>query len=330
MKETIQLITTDGSVLFEHTQKDNSITKTLNEFINVQNYKDLSNIDLSNQNLEGLSFENMNLIGANFKSAKLKNVTFDYANLNRANFSNAHLIDSSFNHTYLNVSNFKNADLSDANLSDADLVWADLGDANLNGTNLKWANLNMADLSGTNLSDADLSKANLRCADLSKANLSEAKLIGANLNGANLYAANLRGTNLRGANLYAAALKHTKLDDVIISEETQFFALQCPSEGSFIGWKKAGTTIIKLLISEDAQRSSATTLKCRCSKAKVLDIQNLDGSKHSVSQVKSDYDSNFIYEVGKTVEVPNFDENRWEGCSSGIHFFMSRELAVNY
>lgn len=330
MKETIQLIKNDGSVLFKHTQQDNSITKTLNEFINIQNCKDLSNIDLSNKNLEGLSFENMNLIGANFKSANLKNVTFDFANLNRANFSNAHLIDSSFNHTYLNVSNFKNADLSNTNLSDADLVWADLVNANLSWANLKWANLNMADLSGANLSEANLSKANLRYTDLSEANLSEAKLIGANLNSANLYAANLRGANLRGANLYAAALKHTKLDGVIISEETQFFAFQCPSEGSFIGWKKAGTTVIKLLIPEDAQRSSATTLKCRCSKAKVLDIQNLDGSKHSVSQVKSDYDLNFIYEIGKIIEVSNFDENRWEECSSGIHFFMSKEIAINY
>ena len=325
MKKTIQLITTDGSVLFEHTQQDNSITKTLNEFINVQNYKDLSNIDLSNQNLEGLSFENMDLIGANFKSANLKNVTFNCADLSQANFSNARLTNSSFRFTYLDTANFK-----EANLCDCVLIRANLSRAKLIKAKLSGANLSGADLNGANLSKAKLIKANLRWADLSGADLNGADLSWADLSRAHLSKADLRKTDLRETNLYAANLRQTKLDGVMINGGTQFFAFQCPSEGSFIGWKKTGITIIKLLIPEDAQRSSATSLKCRCSKAEVLDIQNLDGSKHYFSRVQSDYDSNFIYEVGKTVEVSNFDENRWEECSSGIHFFMSREVAVNY
>ena len=94
--------------------------------------------------------------------------------------------------------------------------------------------------------------------------------------------------------------------------------------------KKASSHIVKLLVPEDAKRSSATTLKCRCSKAKVLEIQNLDGSKSDLKAVPSDRDENFIYVVGKEKEVEGFDEDRWNECSTGIHFFISREMAVKY
>jgi hypothetical protein len=84
------------------------------------------------------------------------------------------------------------------------------------------------------------------------------------------------------------------------------------------------------LITEDALRSSATTLKCRCSKAKVLEIQNIDGSAAVEESVKSDYDSKFIYKVGEIVEVKEFDTDRFNECSPGIHFFISRLVAVQY
>ena len=46
--------------------------------------------------------------------------------------------------------------------------------------------------------------------------------------------------------------------------------------------------------------------------------------------VKSSHDSSFTYEVGKTVEVQDFDTNRWEECTRGIHFFINRQEAINY
>ena len=42
------------------------------------------------------------------------------------------------------------------------------------------------------------------------------------------------------------------------------------------------------------------------------------------------YDYNFIYKVGEIVEVDNFDKDRWNECSPGIHFFMTRDEAVRY
>ena len=88
--------------------------------------------------------------------------------------------------------------------------------------------------------------------------------------------------------------------------------------------------IVKLQITDDAKRSSATGRKCRCSKVAVLGLENPDGTPYPDIQVSSQRDSNFIYRVGETVEVPDFDENRWNECSTGIHFFITRQEAVDY
>lgn len=205
-------------------------------------------------------------------------------------------------------------------LEEANFRGANLKRANLIGADLRSANLGGADLRGADLKGADLKGADLRGADLGDANLIGANLIGADLGDAYLGDANLGGANLRGANLRGADY----------SEYTSFLASQCPIEGSFIGWKKCGGYIVKLKICEDAERSSSTSLKCRCSKAEVLEIQNLDGSVADITEICSNYDKNFIYKVGETVEVKDFDKCRWNECSTGIHFFIDRNMAVAY
>ena len=165
---------------------------------------------------------------------------------------------------------------------------------------------------------------------LLKAIKSDADLSGADLSGANLSDANLSNANLSGANLSDANLSDANLSCAYYNESTSFLLSQCPSEGSFVGWKKTHGLIIKLLITETAKRSSATSLKCRCSEAKVLEIQNIDGSLSDVKEVYSNYDLSFIYRSGEIVNVDNFNEDRWNECSTGIHFFISREMAVKY
>ena len=197
----------------------------------------------------------------------------------------------------------------------ADLCGANLCSANLCGANLRSANLRDANLCGANLRSANLCSANLRDADLR-----DADLCGANLRGANLRDADLCSADLRGANL----------ENVRHDERTAMYALACPEKGAFIGYKKAGRFIVELLITGDAKRSSATTRKCRCSKAKVLSITEFDGSQAGRTEVRSNHDSNFIYRVGDTVEVTDYDEDRWNECSTGIHFFITREEAINY
>ena len=180
----------------------------------------------------------------------------------------------------------------------------------------KRANLYKANLYESDLREADLYKANLY-----KANLREADLYKSDLREADLREADLRGANLRGANLRGADLRGAYID----------LPIACPEEGSFIGFKKVqGPYIVKLEITNDALRSSATSRKCRCSKAKVISITNLDGSEANVSEVFSKYDESFSYKTGSIVYVNNFDRNRWNECAPGIHFFMTREEAVKY
>ena len=178
--------------------------------------------------------------------------------------------------------------------------------------------------SRANLSNTDLSNANLRCADLRCANLSNADLFGANLRGANLSDANLRGADLCRADLCGASI-----DQMMWNIYTVFYPLQCPESGSYIGYKKASGLVVELEIPADARRSSATSRKCRASKAKVLSITDINGNPAG-GQVKSNYDPNFVYAIGETVEVTDFDDNRWNKCSTGIHHFITRAEAVIY
>mgnify|MGYP002792001192 CR=1 FL=1 len=193
------------------------------------------------------------------------------------------------------------------------------GGANLRGAVLYGAKLRGADLYGADLYGADLRGANLYGANLYGANLRGADLRGANLRGAVLYGANLREANLREANLYGADLR-----------EAIGTYMACPTDGSFIGWKKASEYIVKLQIPEDARRSSAGGEKCRCDKAYVVEIQNADGTKADIETIHSTHDANFVYTVGATVEVSDFDGDRWNECAPGIHFFIDRRAAVEY
>ena len=158
-----------------------------------------------------------------------------------------------------------------------------------------------------------------------------ADLHNADLRGADLCDADLHNANLCGADLHNADLRGAKnTDKTAWDAYTAFYPLQCPETGSFIGYKKAADKIVMLEICADAKRSSATSRKCRCSKAKVLSITHLDGSDSGLTEVRSNYSKEFVYRVGEVAEVPDFDDNRWNECAAGIHFFITRDEAVKY
>ena len=136
-------------------------------------------------------------------------------------------------------------------------------------------------------------------------------VINAITNDADLCGANLCGANLRDA------------------KDIPFVPLACPSDGEFIGWKKVNNKLVKLLITIDALRSSATSNKCRCDKAKVLEITDLDGSNPIELIINYNYGKT-QYVVGEMVFPDSFDEDRWNECSHGIHFFINKQEAINY
>ena len=161
-------------------------------------------------------------------------------------------------------------------------------------------------------------------ADLSKTDLSYADLTGEDLR-----YADLNGANLRYADLNGAILSYANLNNVKYNHLTSFLNLQCPSEGSFIGYKKSGDKIVKLLIMEDSKRSSATSRKCRASHVKVLNITSLDGAEEfNRCENTGKYKQEYV--KGEEIVVEDFDDDRWNECSTGIHFFITRDEAVNY
>ena len=157
--------------------------------------------------------------------------------------------------------------------------------------------------------------------NLSGANLSRADLCGADLSGADLSGADLSNAYLRGAILMGAVISGAK--------NIPYIPTNLP-EGDFVAWKKVKGKIIKLRVLEDSKRSRATTDKCRCDKALVLEIQDLDGNKLDLKKVISTDYAECKYVVGEIVYADAWDEDRWDECSHGIHFFLDRQSAVDY
>ncbi len=161
--------------------------------------------------------------------------------------------------------------------------------------------------------------------DFRDKNLQGADLWGADLRGANLQGANLRGANLQGANLQGADLQRAKN----IPPLTAARLFVPPQEGAFIAFKAlANGRLAKLLIPGEAKRSSATTRKCRGEFADILQIFDQAGNEYKEGVSK--HDSSFLYRVGRRVQSHFWDEDRWNECSGGIHFFMTKEEAIDW
>ena len=118
--------------------------------------------------------------------------------------------------------------------------------------------------------------------------------------------------------------------------------MECPETGSFIGYKvvvktkdpitnRSDLCILKLEIPEDAKRISTVGTKCRCDKAKVLEAYDFCECKDSLKdEFYSIFDRSFKYHIGKMVSVDNFDDNKENECSFGIHFFMTEDDVLKY
>jgi len=183
-----------------------------------------------------------------------------------------------------------------------------------------------ADLYGADLYGADLRGANLRGVDLRGADLRRANLYGANLRGVDLRVANLRGVDLRGADLYGANLRGAKN-----IPEFQLVETIIVPEGDIIGWKKCqNNVLVKVLIPKEAKRSNASGRKCRAEYVKVLELIDMSDKRKKVEVALSTYNGKTEYRKGETVKCNKWDEERFNECSGGIHFFITREEAEDY
>ena len=239
--------------------------------------------------------------------------------------------------------NLDGADISNTDLRFANLKYASLNDVNFYKSNLKEADLRRASLQHTNLSYADFREAILNETNIANSNLThtdfgDASFVGAYLSHSNLTRADLQGANLAWADLRSCVFDDTDLRDCNFmyanlrgSKNIPYIPFQCPSDGAFVGWKKVKGVLVKLEIPADAKRSSATTNKCRCDKAKVLGFYNTLGTEElNITELVNDEYEECKYVKGEMVYPDSFDEDRWNECSHGIHFFVNKQDAINY
>ena len=178
-------------------------------------------------------------------------------------------------------------------------------------------------LPGADLCYADLRGAELICANLRRADLRGAELRDADLRGADLRCANLHGANLHGASLHGADLCYANLCGANLTDAKGLAQFQvCPEVGAFIGFKKVGVAIITLLIPADAKRVNAYgSRKCR---AEFAYVQKVEGELHKLAY------RGFKYPKSGLVTPDKYDPDPRSECSHGIHFFITRQEAVEY
>lgn len=206
----------------------------------------------------------------------------------------------------------------------------ELYDMNLNNSNLSNIDFSLSSFHRVTFDNADLEYSSLLNVLFDDCTLRKTSFKHANLECATLRSADMTGSNIEGANLYSAVLENAKIDGIIFDNYTKWFRLYCPENGAFLGYKKCfNHKLVQLLIPADAKRTSATLSSCRCNKAKVLTIKSFD-YKVNYEEASSLVNENFVYHVGKWLEVKDFNEDRWRDSTTGIHFWMTREEAKNY
>ena len=267
-----------------------------------------------------------------------KNVDFSNANFSGSDFSRTDFSDANFGNANFSGTDFRNADFNDAHFNDANFSFIYFDNTNFSSTDFRNAYFNNADFNSAYFNNAHFNSADFSSTNFNHANFYHTSFYNTNFSGADFSNSDFIHTNFNSTIFSGTDFNNTAIDWNCIfknaDECTAFLNLQCPEAGSFIAYKMARNCLIKLEIPADALRSSATTRKCRASKAKVLEITDENGKK--IKFTCSDRTSKFIYEVGKTIYSQDddgniaFDENRWNECSTGIHFFMSKQEAINY
>lgn len=126
----------------------------------------------------------------------------------------------------------------------------------------------------------------------------------------------------------------------------RYIPVYCPEEGSFIAYKVVRTVkdntvkkyLIKLLIPENARRTSGyfSNGKCRASKVIPLEIRGEDRKKYDSAINNLPFyspgpvEDPIVYRVNTTVEADAYDCRRAFTCANGIHFFLDRQAAMDF
>ena len=276
--------------------------------------------DFSDADLEGFDFSGADLREANFSGSGLSKAKFVGTKLLGARFFNAQLGQAVFTDAQLNGAVFFKADCFGTKFINANLHKANLAKALLWNSDFTGADFTDADLHAAPLCDSRFCNAILVGADLSRADLDYANFSGADCKNAIFdHTANTFWADFTDADLTDASFFGTGIDqDDLAKAKGGFVPLSCPDEDAFIAWTKSGEGyMIKLLIPEDAERSSMANRLCHASLAKTIAIFDENGDE--AYEASNGINNGCIFRTGEYVESDN----------KGVWFFISRAEADN-
>lgn len=271
--------------------------------------------------IENCRIEHIDLSGYKLRNLVLRNVTFKNVEFHCTLISSWNVEDVAFREctacrTVIEKSSFTNCEFSRDNFVDSLIRDSEFYDCNIMSLNAPRVAFEEVSITNSTVSTANFLRSNfLNCS--------------------------IKRTEFVSCCFLRVEFYNTNVEEISTSTNIGL-SLACPEVGSFIGYKKIlvyrndkeiptiERAIAKLLIPEDAKRSSATSNKCRCNKAKVLEFLDFDGNKFPANIGYSSYDPFFEYEVNRMVSVNDFNEDRWRECATGIHFFTSFRDAVKY
>lgn len=295
----------DTAFVFSRSEYDKSGCKSLKS---VARYKKTA--------LESISYNGTDLSFLHITKHTFNDVCFDNADFSGVTLKSCVFNDCSFTNVKMNCatiisSTFKNCNFMDADISASDIYGTIFETTdNTNGMN-----------------STSFNRTIIHSCKFIRQRMTEATFRSAIIDNILFSACNMSDTCFTGAHL-----DNVKFDANCDLYGSSLLPL-CPETGSFEAWKSLKLNdeiiLIKLFIPTDAKRSSGTSHKCRCSKAMVLEMTNTSTGNNVMTLLNNNM-APTIYTVGEMVYPDSFDENRWNECSHGIHFFMAKADALHY
>ena len=283
----------------------NSKRRKDNKMIELENYNfkycNLSEKNISNIRFVGCDFSSAILNRTDFDNCVFMNDIFIGATLYYTKFIKSKIFLSSFHHVILDNSIFTDTTIENTNMSYSSAQSAIFTNCRLFG----------ADFSSSNLCDSKFINTSLLHIHFTISNLAFAifdECLGVDID---FKLSNLYGTMLDG-------LRNEYVRGKILTE-------------NIIGYKiSAEKYIIVLEIPAGAIVFSVNGDKCRTNKAKVIDIYNPLMIEDKAARAHSMFDKRFSYYIGDEFNIKDFDLQYNKECSSGIHFFMTREKLFEF
>ena len=201
-------------------------------------------------------------------------------------------------------------------ITESRFIGANLRETRFIGIDISWVGFSLANLSTSVFDRCYFNEVSFR-----GANLVDAVFINCKFKDCDFTAANLYNTRFTACNL---PLKEYMKGKVLTEDIIGYKGIR-QRQPSHIGM-----AIATLKIPKGAMVFSINGDKCRTNKAIVLDISSVYNPEKKKYDRGRSIHNGMSYYVGDEFTIHNFDCQYNKECSTGIHFFMSREEAINY